>query len=363
MSFTRVKNSPSTYKILLVALPFFFFSCKQLDEENEVQRFGSSGAVSEIVVLSSSYLLDSTNKSEIKRSFSPVVESLPVAERFFKVYFSHESIFTEYFKNHFNMVVLVTDRMIRESKRYPFMIPSITKKWSELPEVGTELNAKDVWSINQSVLYIYVKNKGTCLNYLKSNRSEHIHSFLLDQESKFKKRELSKTTKPGFEKKLMKEKGFGIPLPAGYRVALRDSTFIWLRKNIPDLDYGIFIYEQPYESLDQAEYGRIIYERDAAIKDRIQSEREKSFMKTEAIVKPTFRRTRLNGQYTVETRGWWKMENDFMGGPFISYTIIDTTINKVVTLEGNVYGPGEDKWKHIRTLELILQNYSHSAND
>ena len=60
------------------------------------------------------------------------------------------------------------------------------------------------------------------------------------------------------------------------------------------------------------------------------------------------------GGYAVETRGLWKMQNDFMGGPFLSYTFINRATNKVITLDGYIYHPNEDKMAYIRQLEAIF---------
>ena len=64
--------------------------------------------------------------------------------------------------------------------------------------------------------------------------------------------------------------------------------------------------------------------------------------------------TDFPGGYAVETRGLWEVENDFMGGPFINYTFVDKANNKVITLDGYVYNPNEDKKNYLRQLEAIF---------
>ena len=64
--------------------------------------------------------------------------------------------------------------------------------------------------------------------------------------------------------------------------------------------------------------------------------------------------TDFPGGYAVETRGLWEVENDFMGGPFISYTFIDQENNKVITLDGYVYNPNDVKKNYLRQLEGIF---------
>jgi hypothetical protein len=64
-----------------------------------------------------------------------------------------------------------------------------------------------------------------------------------------------------------------------------------------------------------------------------------------------------NGEFLVELRGLWRLENAFMGGPFLSHTILDEKNNRIVTIEGFVYAPSLDKRNYVRELEAILQTF------
>ena len=65
----------------------------------------------------------------------------------------------------------------------------------------------------------------------------------------------------------------------------------------------------------------------------------------------------------METRGLWKMENDFMGGPFVNYTIWDEDGNRTVVVDGFVYAPGKDKRNYVMELEAIIQSLRFVQND
>ena len=56
----------------------------------------------------------------------------------------------------------------------------------------------------------------------------------------------------------------------------------------------------------------------------------------------------------MELRGLWNVKGDFMGGPFVSYAILDTNHNKILYLEGFVYAPKYNKRNYIKRLEAIL---------
>jgi len=44
-----------------------------------------------------------------------------------------------------------------------------------------------------------------------------------------------------------------------------------------------------------------------------------------------------------------------MGGPFISWTLVDEPRNRIVTLFGFVYAPKYEKRNHIRKVESLLR--------
>jgi PAS domain S-box-containing protein len=52
-----------------------------------------------------------------------------------------------------------------------------------------------------------------------------------------------------------------------------------------------------------------------------------------------------------------KMEGDFMGGPFVSYTFLDPKYKRIVTIDGYVYFPGQDKKNLLRQVEAIIYSF------
>jgi hypothetical protein len=58
--------------------------------------------------------------------------------------------------------------------------------------------------------------------------------------------------------------------------------------------------------------------------------------------------------YAIELRGLWDVENDFMGGPYVSYTFADNESEYIITVFGYVYNPNKDKRNLLRQVEAIL---------
>ena len=76
----------------------------------------------------------------------------------------------------------------------------------------------------------------------------------------------------------------------------------------------------------------------------------------------TSRYISVDGHFVQEVRGLWQMENDMMGGPFVSYSQVDTINNRVIVAEGFVYLPNKKKRELIRMLEASLQTLKLPAS-
>jgi hypothetical protein len=50
------------------------------------------------------------------------------------------------------------------------------------------------------------------------------------------------------------------------------------------------------------------------------------------------------------------MENDYMGGPFCSLTVYDSTRARLVTVEGYAYAPYFDKREYVRQIEAVVRS-------
>jgi hypothetical protein len=53
-------------------------------------------------------------------------------------------------------------------------------------------------------------------------------------------------------------------------------------------------------------------------------------------------------------RGLWKLEHDFMGGPYISLSVLDPARKRVITVEGDVYAPKNNKRNLLQQVAAMI---------
>ncbi|MDE5560879.1 MAG: DUF4837 family protein [Bacteroidaceae bacterium] len=133
----------------------------------------------------------------------------------------------------------------------------------------------------------------------------------------------------------------------------KNTDFLWTSNNTPTGLLSIVMYSFPYEGPHVFNKQYLTAKRDSAMKANLPGEKPGMYMKTDTlctVVKPIA----VHGKYAMEMRGLWYMENDCMGGPYVSHHRVDTENNRVVVIEGFVYAPEKMKRGLIRRLEGSL---------
>ena len=151
------------------------------------------------------------------------------------------------------------------------------------------------------------------------------------------------------------EERFGVAMkaPRGYVVAASQPDFVWARYEYPQASQGFFVYSYPYEGPQSLTPEALLAARNRFAAN-IPGPSEGSYMTTSPVIEPAFRMIRLEGRLWCELRGFWDVENDFMGGPFVSFTTVDTATNRVFTLDAYVYSPNLPKRNFLRGIEHLL---------
>jgi hypothetical protein len=226
--------------------------------------------------------------------------------------------------------------------------------------------SKNTWSEPQRVIKITAPDLPSFYKEFDLKKSEFIRLFIeLERQRTLTINQLD------IDYKLSNtvENKFGIRMtfPEGFYVAKEAPDFMWLRYTLAkakqDVELGVLIYTTDYHDTIVFDPRHIIKWRNMITMEHIPGSVPLSFMKVASeVIPPVFNTINdFPGGYAVETRGLWEVQNDFMGGPFISYTFIDRVKNKVITLDGYVYNPNDDKKNFLRQLEAVFFSLKFSA--
>ena len=131
------------------------------------------------------------------------------------------------------------------------------------------------------------------------------------------------------------------------------ENFFWAGTNAATGDQNFVIYSYPYTDKDTFTKEYFVHKRDSVMKVNIPGAREGMYMSTDSLMTDV-RPISVQGDYALEARGLWRIKGDFMGGPFVSYTTVDTTTQRVFTIDCYVYSPKNHKRNYMRELEHLL---------
>ena len=153
------------------------------------------------------------------------------------------------------------------------------------------------------------------------------------------------------------EEMFGCQLRVPYQLGgnKKSENFVWLSDfNTPRAEIMSFVvYSYPYTSTDNFSRENFIHTRDSVMKKNMPGSKPGQYMRTVDwtvdITEGMYR-----DRYIQVARGLWEMENDIMGGPFVSHSVVDEVNNRVIVAEAFVYAPNRKKGSLMRKLEASL---------
>lgn len=217
------------------------------------------------------------------------------------------------------------------------------------PAIGIQY---DVSAHPQTVMLIQAPTQAALSEYIEESKENIL--YVLEKSERDRTLEYANKYYEGSLRAMIQEKfGVDMKVPKGYMLRSSSEDFIWISYEHKLASQGFFIYSYPYKGAQSLRPEALVAARNK-FASRIPGPSEGSYMITYDEAEPLSRAIRINGRLWVEMRGLWDVKNDFMGGPFVSYSTVDTETNRVVTLDCYVYSPQLPKRNYIRPLEHLV---------
>lgn len=212
--------------------------------------------------------------------------------------------------------------------------------------------SRDVYARSQVILRIQSPNEQEFATFVEHNTDRIIDFFVRIEMNRLGKQLKQKHSKLVAD--LAKEM-FDCEFwaPDEIKSYKKGKNFFWTSSNSATAMVNICMYAYPYEGPHTFNKQYVLAKRDSFMKANIPGSMPDMYMATDTastFVKPIT----VKHQYALETRGLWQMENDGMGGPFVSHSRVDTVNNRVIVVEGFVFAPEKMKRGLIRRLEGAL---------
>ncbi len=218
----------------------------------------------------------------------------------------------------------------------------------------------DVWAFPQATVQIQAKNAEQFEQLFNENK-EKILSYFLAAEKERITMNYKNVYQKGVYNILDKDFGITMKVPPGFRVMEQKKDFLWVQFDTPDIFQGIVVYTYPFVSDSAFTVNYQLPIRDSLLKTYVPGPTDGSYMSTEKRFDQVFNITKHHGNYASDMRGLWRVENDFMGGPYVSLSVLDLANQRVISAYGFVYAPSKNKRNFIRQVEAMI--YSMKLNN
>lgn len=309
-------------------------SCKKTTKGLRPVVTGKSG---EVVVIINDALYEGSVGDTLKSVLNDTQIGLPQDEPLFDILQITHNEFSSMFKTHRSILDLRVSSKVTENK--------ITVK-------------DEVYAKTQSFMRIEAKSNQEMIKLLSENKNKIIAYFHVG-ERKRKIKVFKKNVVQEIFEKLKEKNNFTLSFPAGYTINKEEDNFLWVSKETPTTSQGMFIYSYDYLSEDSFTKDKVVGKRNLLLRKFVPGPKEGSYMTTEMNFPISNRQFEFQKNYASETRGLWKVEGDFMGGPFINITFLDQKNNKVICMDSYVYYPNHDKRELLRELEAVMYSYTN----
>lgn len=320
--------------LILSTLTLLSTSCKDDSTKSLSKSVGKYGEL--LVVVDTLY--ERSGTAEILSDiFQEEVVALPQIEPMFRMNTVSHKGFGSILKSARNLLILRVS---------PSFQPRILVK-------------ENVWAKDQLLIEIKAASQSQLHNILLKNKTA-LQAYFNDKELQRLQNQFTHSVEKDLVSTLEDSFKITLSIPPAFFPILMDSNSFWLQKEKSlgqhQVIQALFYYEYPYTSDSSFALSEMISNRNTYGKNYLKGAVKGSYMLVYDKYKPQMDTLLINNMYAVEYRGLWNMHNDFMGGPFLHYTILDEENNRILNLDAFVYAPKFSKREYLRELEAIAKS-------
>jgi len=312
-------------KLIYILIFFLNFSCSS--DKTKILP-DSSGKVHNILLIMDDKDWKESLGDSIRKYFAVEFNDLPQAEPLFSLQQAAPDLYNGIFKT-------VRDVIIVKKGEHP----------------GVKYYV-DRYAQPQLIVVIEGRNNDEIKKIIHEKSEEIIQKF---KEFEIKNLQQKHRKSLRDSRDVEKELGISIEIPDYFNLVDHQKNFFWFRRDLKNGEADILLYSVPLKDEKDLNGDKVLFYRDSIGKKYIPGPGDNTYMKSESNISPSQVFTKINNNKAIETRGLWNMKNDFMGGPYVNYSIIDKKNNRMIVGEGFIYAPAIDKRDYMVQLESILR--------
>ena len=322
------------YFLMAVSAVFSLASCSNGSSRKPLLP-NVSGKAGEVIIVIEKADWEDALGNEVREVLAKDCPWLYVKEPLYSLVNVAPGGFADLFKVHRNIVMFQIDPQVAQS--------------------GVSIKS-DVWAAPQCVIQISAADAGQALDLFKE-KSEVITSALEQAE----RDRVIHNTLLYEERSIFTEvaevMGGSPHFPSGYKLRKKTDDFVWIADEKQYTTQAVLIYRYPALPEDNFTEENIIAKRNEIMKENVPGMFDNTYMITAEYVTPTVEFIKYKGRDFAQTRGYWEVYNDYMGGPFVFHSFYSQDGSEIIVAEAFVYAPRYDKRQYLRQVESLLYSF------
>lgn len=168
----------------------------------------------------------------------------------------------------------------------------------------------------------------------------------------------NKYREANFENELSQKHPYSMIIPKSYNLDVNKPDFVWISNETSISSQGILIFTFPYLGPKSFDKQNLLARIDSVLMLNVPGPADGSYMAVSKYFEPLQEAYMRDGNYISEMRGLWELKGDFMGGPFVCQSLVDTVNAQMVNVYAYVYGGKKDKKLLLWQLESIISTFA-----
>lgn len=296
---------------------------------------GVSGKAGEVIVVIEKAQWDGELGDALREYLACDCDFLPQPEPLYNLAYVTPAGFTNMFQSHRNIIMVHIDQDVKEDG-----ITFYNNKWAR-PQCIIMINAK---GLDEAVAVVRRDYEKIRARLEQAERDRVVASARL-----YEAKEIRENVAERF--------GGSIVFPSGYVIKKINDSFAWIGNDNTYVYKDILVYRYPANGKDDLQPETIIAQRNRILKENVPGMFDGTYMTTSQVAEPKVSYINYKGHDFAETRGFWEVENDFMGGPFVSHSFYSLDGSEILVFEAFVYAPKYDKRQYMRQTESLLYSF------
>ncbi len=291
----------------------------------------------EVSVVADPKIFNGGAGDSLQNVFETEIYMVSYSEKELVVYNTLPKAFTGYNRRHRNIIIF-----------------QVGEKYTT-PRIVTQ---KNVYSKPQLITIMEAPDTTSLMQLITAGRDE-LKALIIDEELNRYAEKASSIVDVNIRGAISEMFDVSVNIPKGYKIRntinTPDTMFMWVSYELPESSQGLLIYSYPYEGSEITNQ-QIVEARNKYVAN-VPGELDNSYMTTSDVFPPETEPKMIKGKEWGETRGFWRVANDYQGGPFVSYATVDEERKRVVVLDWYVYSPNPNKGQghYLRQLEGIME--------